>query len=52
MTEIERTVGQIIVIVQRSVPSIATLATQMEVVDEHPELTRAAILERVVYIYI
>ena len=43
--EIERTVGQIIVIVQKSVPSIDALATQA-VVKEHP-LTRAATIEKV-----
>jgi len=46
VTEVERTVGQIIVIVQKSVPSIATIMTQEVVVDEHP-LTRAATVEKV-----
>ena len=43
--EIELTVGQIIVIVQKSVPSLDALATQA-VVKEHP-LTRAATIEKV-----
>ena len=41
MTEIERTVGQVIAIVQKSVPSVASLTTQTVIVEERP-LTRAA----------
>lgn len=48
MTEIERTVGQIIVIVQKSVPSITTLITHQMVVDKEYPLTRAATIEKVV----
>ena len=46
MTEIERTVGQIIVIVQKSVPSVTSLTTQTVFVEEHP-ITRAATVEKV-----
>ena len=43
--EIERTVGQIIAVVQKSVPSIDALATQA-VVKEYP-LTRATTIVKV-----
>ena len=50
MTEIERTVGQVIAIVQKSVPSVASLTTQTVIVEERP-LTRAATVKKVVCVY-
>ena len=46
MTEIERTVEQIIVIVEKSVPSVSSLTTQTVIVKESP-LTRAATVKKV-----
>ena len=47
MTEVERTVGEIIVIVQKSVPTMSTIVTPVKVVSEQQPLTRAATVERV-----
>ena len=46
MTEIERTVEQIIVIVEKSVPLVSSLTTQTVIVKESP-LTRAATVKKV-----
>ena len=51
MTEIERTVGQVIAIVQKSVPSVASLTTQTVIVEERP-LTRAATVKKVVCVLV